>query len=531
MKRTIGPIGLLFVSVSSIIGSGWLFTSFYSAKLAGPAVIISWLIAVIAVVGIAMVFGEICALFPVSGSSTRIPLFTHGMLASFIFSWMIWLVYMALAPAEVQAVLQYANFYFPSLIAKNGGLSSNGYVAATFLMLLASTINFYSVRWLIKINSLITSLKIIIPLIIAGVLISLHFFEPETENITRDGIMPMGLHGIFYAISLGGIIFSFNGFKVGAEMAGEAKNPGFSVPFALIGSIVLCSVIFILLQLGFLSALSPDNVKLGWDKMKLLGNESPFASQLYQHKLNFMLPVLYVGAISAPLAAAFMYICSGSRSLYGISSCGQLPDFLKKLNTFGNPGYAIIINSAAGMLMFAPLPGWDKMAAFLTSLIALTYAIAPINLLTLRYQLPDVKRSFRLPFAHVWTAFAFYTCNLLVYWSGWDTISKLSVAIGIGLVVLSLDILVKNRFKSHIMHFDFYSSLWIWPYFIGLSIISYLGNFGGGRGIITFGPDFAIIAIFSVIVLWAAVKFRLSSTETYFYINKNIKGFAEGKME
>jgi amino acid transporter len=139
MQRSIKPLGLLFTSVSAIIGSGWLFSSYYSAQLAGPAAILSWIIGGSAVVCVAFVFAELCALLPISGSSTRIPLFTHGTLVSFLFSWIIWLSYVALTPTEVQAMLQYASFYFPNLISASGGLSTKGYMAATFLMLIAST--------------------------------------------------------------------------------------------------------------------------------------------------------------------------------------------------------------------------------------------------------------------------------------------------------------------------------------------------------------------------------------------------------
>jgi amino acid transporter len=89
MRRSISPLTLLFASVSAILGSGWLFASFYTARLAGPSVILAWILGGFAVVVIAFVFAELCALLPVTGSSTRIPQYTHGVFVSFLFSWFI----------------------------------------------------------------------------------------------------------------------------------------------------------------------------------------------------------------------------------------------------------------------------------------------------------------------------------------------------------------------------------------------------------------------------------------------------------
>ena len=139
-----------------------------TAKNAGPAAIISWLIGGAAVVIIAFVFAELSSMIPITGSSTRIPQYTHGSIVSFIFSWMIWLSYAGLVAAEVQAVIQSTSYYLPSLInasgaASDGNLSTLGYLAAAGLMLIISIINIFSLRWLMKCNNVLTLLKIIIP--------------------------------------------------------------------------------------------------------------------------------------------------------------------------------------------------------------------------------------------------------------------------------------------------------------------------------------------------------------------------------
>jgi len=521
MQRSITPVGLMLTSVSAIIGSGWLFSAYYSAKLAGPAAIFSWILGGLAVILVACVFAELCATLPITGSSTRIPRFTHGTIASFLFSWIIWLSYAAFAPTETQAVIQYLRFYYPSIASPTGALTSNGYILATVLMFAINAINFYSVRWLIRVNSFLTVLKLIIPTFMALVLLVVYFTATKevtavTTNLITDSFMPFGTKGIFYALAVGGIVFSFNGFKQAAEMAGEAKNPSFALPFAIVGSVVVCLVIFLLLQTALLSAIIPENIKNGWGNLDLPGGTSPFVALFYQRDVRWVMPVLYFGAIVAPLAAGLMYVGSAARSLYGISKGKQLPSFLQIMNTHGNPVYAMLLNFCIGMLMFAPLPGWDKMVAFLTSLITVTYSIGPINLLALREQLPDHARPFRLPFVKIWALISFYICNLLTYWTGWETVSKMGLAMGVGLAILLAYKFFSKEARD--LKLDWYPATWLWPYFIGLTALSYLSSFGGGIGVIPFGWDFAVMAVFSFVVMQLAMKFKLPSAVTQKYV-------------
>lgn len=156
------------------------------------------------------------------------------------------------------------------------------------------------------------------------------------------------------------------------------------------------------------------------------------------------------------------------------------------------------------------------MITFLTSLIALTYSIGPVCLLTLRKQLPNYQRPFKLPFVTLWATFAFYLCTLLTYWSGWIVISKLSIALLIGLLVLFIHrafITPNKRIPLNIK-----AALWIWPYLLGITLISYLGNYGNGKEIIPPGWDCIVIGFFCVLIMWLAIKFRLPTILTRHYM-------------
>nr|MCH9770186.1 amino acid permease [Gammaproteobacteria bacterium] len=145
VRRSISTLSLLFASVSAILGSGWLFAAYYTSRLAGPASILAWFIGGLLLVVIAFGFAELSSMLPITGSSTRIPQYTHGTIVSFIFSWMIWLSYMTMVPTEVQAVMQYLSYFYANLTHKTGGLTTDGYLVATGFMFILSVINIYSV--------------------------------------------------------------------------------------------------------------------------------------------------------------------------------------------------------------------------------------------------------------------------------------------------------------------------------------------------------------------------------------------------
>ncbi|MGH3439100.1 MAG: amino acid permease [Sciscionella sp.] len=143
MRREIGKLGLLFVGVGAIIGSGWLFGASAAAQLAGPSALLSWVIGAVMVGLVGLVYAELGTMFPLSGAVVRFPHFTHGALTSFSVGWVSWLVAVSLGPIEVEAVLQYATNYLPFLTKAAGGtpvLTAAGYGVAAALLLLFSLI-------------------------------------------------------------------------------------------------------------------------------------------------------------------------------------------------------------------------------------------------------------------------------------------------------------------------------------------------------------------------------------------------------
>src|SRR5690348_709475 len=104
LRRDVGLIGLMWASVGSIIGSGWLYGAEKAVVAAGPAAIISWLIGAVAIVLLALVHAELGGMFPVAGGTARYPHYAFGGLAGMSFGWFSWLQAATVAPIEVEAI-------------------------------------------------------------------------------------------------------------------------------------------------------------------------------------------------------------------------------------------------------------------------------------------------------------------------------------------------------------------------------------------------------------------------------------------
>lgn len=512
LSRRISPITLFMLSMNGIIGSGWLLAPLYVAKIAGPAAIFSWIIGGLAAILIAFTFAELSTMLPVAGGTAHIPQLSHGPLASFILSWIAWLTSLMMAPIEVQAVLQYASLFCPSLMQMVGGtpvMTRVGLLWAGVLMLGLCALNIVSYRGLVRFNFILFFFKFSVILITIFAIFHTRFTPANFAGAMAFTYTSAGWKAIFSAVATGGVVLAFNGFKNGVEMAGETKNLAVAIPLSTVGTVAACLLIYLGLQICFIGALDPAYLQNGWTHLNYKGDVGPFVGLAAALGLTLVLKLLYANSMVSPLGAGLIYVTSTARILYAMSRIGYVPKFLSKLNHQHFPVWAILVNFALGMLLFLPFPGWQAMVNFLVSAMVITYAMGPIALICLRLTLPDKARPFKLPAANFLCFIAFYCCNLFSYWTGWNTISKLAIALFVGLGFFAISYL---RGSVKIQKVELKSALWIIPYLLGLVAISYFGSFGG-LNLIPFGWDFVVIALFSMGILYLAVRHRAALNE------------------
>ena len=155
-----------------------------------------------------------------------------------------------------------------------------------------------------------------------------------------------------------------------------------------------------------------------------------------------------------------------------------MPDKFEKTNRARVPMFGILFTTALGMLFLLPFPSWSKLVGIATSSSVLMYAGAPLALGALRKSKPDLPRAYRLPAAGVLAPLAFVFATWVIYWSGWQTLTTLTVAMLIGYALVAIS--YRLDLNPSAPRIDWAAATWIFPYFIGLLVISYFGDFGAG---------------------------------------------------
>lgn len=479
--------------------------------MAGPAAILAWMIGGGVSFLIALVYAETVPIAPVAGSIARIPFFTHGSLGGFLAGWLCLIAYLSTAPIEVMAVLDYATNYIPGLTVNVHGervLTHEGLAIAAAMLVLFAFINLKGVQWLARANTVITFWKLVIPFI-APIALMLTAFDTSHFS-AYDGFAPAGASGVFAAVAGGGVMFSFMGFRALLDMAGEVRNPQRNVPLALFGTIAICTVLYILLQVAFIGSIPSDHLKDGWGAIAENAAGGPFAAFAALLGLKWLALLLYVDAVLSPGGSGLAYTGFSPRLNYALAKNGDFPKIFEKLNKNGVPVWGIIINTALGMVMLAPFPSWQSMVAFISSAATLSLIFGPISLMAMRAQLPDAERPFRVPFAKPIAATAFVLVGWLVYWTGWENNWKLFIVLAIGLTVMLLSRAMSGR-SSDPLHVR--QSLWVLPYLSLIAVTSYIGNFGGGAGLVPEWLDMLLIAVGSVVIFEMAIRQRLPDDE------------------
>jgi amino acid transporter len=544
MERGVGFLGLLWASEGSIIGSGWLFGALTAASVAGPSAIIAWAIASVIIIILALVHAELGGLFPVSGGTSRFPHYAFGSLAGATFGWFAYIQAATVAPIEVEAAIEYLStaHWAKSWFSSSGTIHGVGIIAAVVLMVFFTAVNMLGVRWLARVNNSLTTWKVLIPILTIIILI---VFKFHSSNFSHGGgffVHPDAFKGIVLALP-GGIVFSLLGFEQAVQLGGEARNPAKDLPRAVILSILIGGTVYILLQVAFIGALDPKLLAQAhtWTNIATPGNSealkalnaAPFYQVAKLAGVAWLALVLRIDAFISPTGTGLIYLTSGSRISFGLSKNGYIPSAFERSSGRAKvPVFSIIITAIIGLVFLLPFPSWSKLVGVVTSASVLMYAGAPLALGALRKQKPNLTRPYRLPAGHILAPASFVLANFIVYWAGWSTYSTLLIVMIIGYVLMGLSYrfhLNENRPKI-----DWGAARWVFPYLIGMGIISYLGGFGeggilggvgtfktvlvGGKGHIALYWDLLVLTIFSLGIYYLAIASRLSEPEVDHYV-------------
>ena len=565
LRKSLTSLDIFLISFSGMVGSGWLLGVLAGPAYAGPAAILTWVIAGFFFIVLALVFSELGAMFPYSGSLVRFNEYSHGPFSNFKLGWAYLIGALATPPVEAAALTSFISSYVPGLYDfKHSLLTPLGVIVSIGILALFIFIQYIGVNIFGKTNAIMTWFKM--AAIILTIIFGLAFiFNAKNFFSLPQGFLPYHVSSIFVAMIPAGIVFSYEGFRQGLDYAGETKNPQRSVPLGMITAIVAAMITYIVLQIVFIGAInwSAAGVTVGdWSALQ----SSAWSANPFYYAFNSTGVTLLVGfsillVIAAVVSsAATLGVFSGTsgRSFYGMSRMKYFPELFGRIHPkFQTPWISILLTFIIGALFLLPFPSWYALVGINASFTVYAYLAAGITNTVLRRTSPDLKRPFRTPLLYILAPAGFIIASMLVYFSGWSIISFLMLIVngGLPLFVLSpygrrvFNLKVKTAvifstiywilfialaviFDLSLLSFNYYWTLfsaviaispyllyrlsnkssrnvilaysWIVLYDIVLGIISYYGSLGTDT--ITFPTDYIIMAVVSAIVYVFAIK-------------------------
>lgn len=515
LNRSIGFWGLTFISLGSIIGSGWLLGALYAAEAAGGASLLSWILAALMLIVLALIHAELGTTYPVAGGTARFPYFSFGALAGFTAGWVAYLQAVTIAPIEVLASIEYLNGLQQvhdnfNMLNANITLNGRGLVVATILMVLFTIINLAGAKLLSDSNGVVVLWKLAVPVLTVVVLIFLSF---HFSNFTAGGgFLPFGGHGVFAALPAG-VVFALQGFEQAVQMGGEAKDPQRTVPRAIITAMLIGATVYVLLEIAFIGALNPSNLVDGWkDPLGDPNSVSAYYTLALAVGAGWLGKILLIDAFISPMGTGLIYLGTSSRLSYALGEDDVMPDFLTRTSKRKVPIYSILLAFAIGEFAFLPFPSWSSLIGLVTGATAIMYAFAPIALAALQDRDPDRPRAYRAPWPKVLNPLGFIFANLIIYWGGFEATWKLLGAIFFGRVIFEVEL--RRRDDVRRKDVDWRAASWIWPWLIGLTIIGLMGRYGrGSESVLPDWVDLGVVAVFGLVIFYYAVSVAMTTEQ------------------
>ncbi|WP_367084700.1 APC family permease [Pseudomonas sp. HOU2] len=499
-KKQLSLIDLTFIGLGAIFGSGWLFAASHVSAIAGPAGIFSWLLGGFAVLLLGIVYCELGAALPRAGGVVRYPVYSHGPLLGYLMGFITLIAFSSLVAIEVVASRQYAAAWFPELTRVG---SSDPTVLGWFvqfgLLCLFFLLNYRSVKTFAMANNLVSVFKFIVPLLVIGVLFT--FFKPA--NFEVHGFAPFGLSGIEMAVSAGGVIFAYLGLTPIISVASEVKNPQRTIPIALILSVLLSTAIYVLLQTAFLGGIPTEMLANGWAGVaKELA--LPYRDIALALGVGWLAYLVVADAVISPSGCGNIYMNATPRVIYGWAQTGTFFKIFTRIDEkSGIPRPALWLTFGLSVFWTLPFPSWEALINVVSAALVLSYAVAPVSVAALRRNAPDMPRPFRVKGMSVLGPLSFIIAALIVYWSGWGTVSWL---LGLQILMFVIYLLCGRMVPTAHLNLgqQVRSSAWLIGFYAVTIVLSKLGSFGG-VGVLSHPFDTVIVAVCALgIYYWGA---------------------------
>ena len=406
LKRALGPWSLIALGIGAIIGAGlFSLTGIAAADNAGPAVVLSFVIAAIGCAFAGMCYSELASMIPVAGSAYTYAYATLGELAGWIIGWTLVLEYAVGAGTVSVSWSRYVTSLFrdfginlpaqwtlspfeTATLADGGTVHGIINLPAFFIVAIISALLIRGIQELARVNSIIVVVKVAVVLAVVGAGVfyikSQNYVPFIPENTGEFG--HYGWSGIFRGAGV--IFFAYIGFDAVSTAAQEAKNPQRDMPIGILGSLVICTVLYI--AFGF--------VLTGLVYYKDLHNDAhPVVTAINQTPFLWLRTATTIGVICGFTTVILVMLLGQSRVFYTMSRDGFLPLVFSTLHPrWKTPWLSNVIFMFGTGLMGALVP--IQVLGHMTSIgTLLAFIIVCAGVMVLRKTHPGLERSYRVP--------------------------------------------------------------------------------------------------------------------------------------
>ncbi|WP_026692616.1 amino acid permease [Peribacillus kribbensis] len=430
LKKELGGFDLTMLGIGAIIGTGiFVLTGVAAARYAGPALVLSFVIAGLACVFAALCYAEFASTVPVSGSAYTYSYATFGELAAWILGWDLLLEYGFASSAVAsgwsgyfQGLLAGFGFQLPHAItsAYNPDKGTFIDIPAIFIIVIITLLLTQGVKKSAKFNTVMVIIKlaVVVLFIAAGV----WYIKPE--NWTP--FMPFGFNGV--TLGAATVFFAYIGFDAVSTAAEEVRNPQKNMPIGIISSLLVCTILYIVVSL-ILTGMVPYN---------LLDVKNPVAFALTYIHQDWIAGLVSVGAIAGITTVLLVMIYGQTRLFYAISRDGLLPKMFSRIH---KEKQTPIVNSWITCLLVAIFAGvvpLDKLAELTNIGTLFAFMTVSLGILYLRRSNPELKTGFRVPFVPLIPILAFLFCAYLALQLPGITWAAFGIWLVIGLLIYFL---------------------------------------------------------------------------------------------
>jgi APA family basic amino acid/polyamine antiporter len=415
LKRVLGPLNLVTLGIGAIIGTGiFVLTGQAAAQYTGPAIVLSMMLAGTASALAGLCYSEFASTVPIAGSAYTYGYATLGEFVAWIIGWDLILEY-ALGAATVAVgwsghltafLHDFLGISIPASIAaapctliNTAGCSPDAIIngPALLITLLVTILIIVGVKESANVNTAIVLVKVaVVMIVILGGVAFVNaanwtpFVPPNTGNFGD-----YGWSGVLRGAGV--IFFAYIGFDAVSVAAQEAKNPQRDMPIGILGSLVVCTILYILVS-GITVGLVPYKQMLGSAAPLVVAIRAAETASGGSSLLRVMTMLVELGAIAGLSSVMVVMMMAQPRIFYSMAHDGLLPPFAKKIHPrFRTPHITSIITGVVVAVAsgFTPIGALGELVSIGT---LLAFVIVSIGVIFLRYQRPDLDRPFKTPF-------------------------------------------------------------------------------------------------------------------------------------